>query len=212
MAPYFDAKHDLKTYLKGLSVQCSPADLLDIMRRIRQLMESKGLRKNYVTVSLYCDWYMHVTLDRHPLGWDILAEINVIACYSSTGDPTGAIGARLRFDELRSQATALFNSQGLSPFLFTDDKNWSNFVLALLQVLCGKPIRWPTDLSQSKQARRMFDRMVQVPTLRPDVYPRALFLEHRPGGHEGAGFYWTVVLVETPHQVAFTGQLAKTAE
>lgn len=209
MPAHFDAQADLVSYLNQLGPQCRPAELLDVVRRTRLLLESTGFKKSYPTLSLYCDWYMHNPLDRHELIWHILAEINTICCDTSSPGPAEAIAGRLRLEVLRSEAIALFNSQMISPFLFVDDSNRANFAGALLGDLSGKPIRWPAPLP--KRAKAVFDQMMQGPTLGRGAYPHELFVDHRTDGHEGAGFYWTITIYENKiAQAQITGQLAKT--
>ena len=45
MPAYFDAQADLVSYLNQLGPQCRPAELLDVLRRTRLLLESKGFKK-----------------------------------------------------------------------------------------------------------------------------------------------------------------------
>jgi hypothetical protein len=211
--PYFDARARLISYLNGLGSHCSSADLLDVVRQVRLLLERKNLKAAYPTLSLYCNWYMHEVIRKSPLAWNILAEVNAIICKPSHDNPAEAIGMRLRLDTLRSEAIALLNSQGANSFLFTEDGNWSQFVFVLLHDLCGKPLRWPINPANDRRARSTFTRMMQHSTVGPDKYARELFLEHLPNGHEGPGFYWSVVVYETPpHQAIIKGQLVKTAQ
>ena len=127
-------------------------------------MESKGLKKSFPTLSLYCNWYMHPMLDREELGWQILADVDA-ALWDSSQAPNAAIGTALRWETLRSEATDLFASQEINAGLFIHDGNWISFSSALLNDLREKPIRWPTDPSTNKRSRHLFAQMMQRSTL-----------------------------------------------
>lgn len=49
--------------------------------------------------------------------------------------------------------------------------------------------------------------MMSGPLLGPDCYPRELSIEFAANGHEGPGFYWNIILRESP-EVRLMGILA----
>jgi hypothetical protein len=204
----FDPTADLRSYIDTLPGDCNSAALLDVLRRTRQVLDKEGLRSTYATLALYCDWHFHVDIDRHERGWNMLSLINSIMCGGSpTVHPAEAIRQALGLSRLRGEFQALYRSRHVRTFLFDDDTNWAKFGGLLLQALSHKRLKWPSVLKG--KAKIAHKQMLQH-VLRPDLYPRELCIDHRPSGHEGPGFYWTVGLAAGPHSVEFTGQLAPT--
>lgn len=161
MPNYFDPRHRLDRYLNGMKNQSSSADLLDVLRQTRLVIESKHLKTAYPTLSFYCDWYVHGGLDRNPRVWEILTSINTAICDSSQ-NPVAQIAALLKLDELRAEAIRLFNGENLNPFLFSLDENWSTYIFALLRDLSEKRLRWPDDLSKNKHAKEYLTKWSQA--------------------------------------------------
>jgi hypothetical protein len=210
LAEPFDAVVDLMIYIDSLrsTPHCPTAALLDVMRRTRQALEASHARPSYPTVALYCDWYMHTAIDRHEQGWITLAQINVAMC-DSTQNPVESINAALGLDRLRSEFRNLFQSYGINTFLFDHDHNWWALACPLLQALSAKRLRWP-DLKKNAKAKKVHARMMQR-VLHPTLYPRELYLDHRPAGFQGPGFYWTVMLRQDgPNPAEITGLLVLT--
>jgi hypothetical protein len=176
------------------------------------VMESKQSKNSYRTLSFFCDWYVHGNIDRHPRAWDILAKIDDQMFQSSSQDPRAVVYQLLRVDELRSQFIELFRSHSINPFLFTENDNWSAFAGTLFGDLCQRPIRWPEDITKDRKAKQVFDAMMKGRSLRSDLYPKSLFVDHRLDGHDGRGLYWTVVLADDPHDVICSGLLIETRE
>jgi hypothetical protein len=209
MMPAFDPTADLRSYIDTLPGECHAVALLDVLRRTRQVLDKQGLRSTYPTLALYCDWHFHIDIDRHEQGWNMLSLINTIMCDGSPRvHPAESIRQALGLMQLKGEFQSLYHSQRVQTFLFDDDTtNWAKFVGLLLQALSHKRLKWPSVLKG--KAKAAHTQMLQS-VLRSDIYPRELYIDHRPLGHEGPGFYWTVGLSDGPHSVEFTGQLAPT--
>lgn len=149
--PHYDAKARLASYLDGLKNQLSDADLLDVVRRIRMLLESKGFTRTYPTVSFYCNWHMHNEIYCNELGWNMLANVNTAIASTPDVNPTQKITDTLQLDLFRSELLTLFGAPNLKPFLFDEPGNWGIFVGALMRDLTTKPLLWPPDLSKKRR-------------------------------------------------------------
>jgi hypothetical protein len=190
LMPHFDARARLASHVNGLRSQSSVADILLTLKYTRELLESKGLKRNFPTLSLYCSWYLHQVLDQQRLGWQILVDIND-GLWDQTGlNPIAVVGSALRWGALRGEAIDLFTSQKVNPFLFIHESNWVAFSSMLLSDLCEKSIRWPA-VPTKGPSRDLFGRMLQK-TFGPDIYTRELSIEYLPEGYEGPGFYWNI--------------------
>jgi hypothetical protein len=212
LAEPFDAVMDLMVYVNSLrsTPHCPTAALLDVMRRTRQVLEASDSRPSYPTVALYCDWYMHISIYMNAQGWMILKQVNSIMCeVAPSVNPVEGINAALGLDRLRSEFRNLFQSHGIDTFLFDLDRNWAALAVPLLQALSAKRLRWP-DLKKYAKAKKLHAQMMQR-TLAPNLYPRELYINHRPTGFQGPGFYWTFMLrKDGPHALESTGLLVLT--
>jgi hypothetical protein len=179
-----------------------------VMRRTRQALEASDSGRSYPTIALYCDWYKHPAIDRNEHGWMILTQVNTAIC-DAAQNPVEGINAALGLDRLRSEFRNLFQSHGIDTFLFDHDHNWAALAVPLLQELSAKRLRWP-DLKKNAKANKVHAQMMQR-TLAPNLYPRELYINHRPTGFQGPGFYWTVMLRrDGPFVAESTGLLALT--
>lgn len=201
----FDPTADLRSYIAALRGECHAGALLDVMRRTRQVLESDKLRSIFPILALYCDWHLHHEIDRHELGWSILSQINSIMCDAAPADPARSIGRALGLAELREEFQLLYRSRQVMTFLFDDNTNWAKFGGLLLQALSNKRLKWPAFPLKGK-VKKVHQQMMQR-VLRSELYPRELYIDHRPSGHEGPGYYWIVELSDGPHSVTAVGQL-----
>jgi hypothetical protein len=137
--PHFDARARLASHVNGMLTQSSRSDVLSTLKHTRELLESTGLKRDFPTLSMYCNWYLHPVLAQAEPGWQVLVDINDVLCDASNPNPVAAIGAALRLETLRSQAIELFTSRQINPFLFIHDSNWMAFAFSLLHDCAGRP-------------------------------------------------------------------------
>ena len=112
---------------------------------------------------------------------------------------------------LQEEMSNLFAQVGASPRLMTEQANWLGFLFVLLNDLCNRPIEWPN--SKNKKAQIVYNRMMTARSGfgRADIYPHSLTLEHKDDGHEGRGFYYSIVIKQDgPHTATIVGLLAST--
>src|SRR5207253_2441883 len=76
--PRFDASNHLTQHIKQLmsARTVSQADLIDILRRCRLMLDQNKTKSSYPVLSLYCNWLQHDEIDRHPTGFEILEKID----------------------------------------------------------------------------------------------------------------------------------------
>ena len=84
----FAPENRLRDHVAALAGrQCSQAELTEVMRLVRLVVENEGLAETYPHVSLYRDWLLHPEIDRHKLVLKKLEQMNeAIARYDQTGD------------------------------------------------------------------------------------------------------------------------------
>jgi hypothetical protein len=84
----FDPASRLREHVKGLIGRpSSRADMIEVMRLTRLLLEQEKLTQTYPHISLYCDWLLHTEINRHSLALDILERMGqAIAKYDDAGD------------------------------------------------------------------------------------------------------------------------------
>lgn len=157
----------LQRYVSNLQSKgrCSYAELVEVVRQTRLLVEKGKLSRSYPTVAMYCNWIQHVELDRNQTGHAVLAAVDRILADNWVGE-TAVIneGVRgvLNLPALRSEFTQLFKANGISTVLFDVYENWKNFVHALVDDLLDRPITFPADVATNRSAHgfKKFGEMV----------------------------------------------------
>lgn len=140
----FAPENRLRDHVAALAGrQCSQAELTEVMRLVRLVVENEGLAETYPHVSLYRDWLLHPEIDRHKLVLKRLEQMNeAIARYDQTGD-IAIVSALFSLAVLRVELTVLFKSHQVKTELLDLFANWKTFVSVMLEDLCNRPLRLP---------------------------------------------------------------------
>lgn len=175
---------------------CSPADLLVVCQRARQVLETENLRGRYPHLALYCDWIVHPALDRNPGGFEVLESINsrMIKAFIKHDENTVAdISETLSINFLRQEIMMLLMETGAPTNLSKDAANWQKFITVILEDLCDKPIMF---LKKRKGAiAQRFDRMTKEwrGAGFPDIGPcQGVYIDAQRNPDSDKGFYWNV--------------------
>ena len=118
--------------------QCGRADLIEIMRLVRLVLEHNALSQTYLHASLYCDWIQHGEIDRHRLVFSLLEKMNeAIASYDNSRE-IASVSRLLSLADLRAELIVLFasyqNQNRIAQFIVKlDDLSRCSFARSLQQ-------------------------------------------------------------------------------
>ncbi|MDB5799826.1 MAG: hypothetical protein JWL63_765 [Rhodocyclales bacterium] len=180
------------------------------MRRTRLVLEHKGLKGRYPTISLYCDWLQHTEIDRNPSVWSLIEKIDGIFTSVPGGtveEDMATISGAFSLTPLRHELIALYKAETINTSLFTVLSNWRQFILHVLADLAQRPLRFPNP-PPSKAAREVLERIVARRISRgknPDHRVTSVFISDRrseesvPG--RPPGFYFHIRMRETSETI-----------
>jgi hypothetical protein len=176
----FDPANRLRDHVKGLiDRSSSPADLIEVMRLTRLLLEQQKVTQTYPHVSLYCDWLLHTEINRHALALGILERMGqAIAKYDEAGD-VSAVSRALNLAQLRREMIILFLAHNIPTDLQDSFANWNAFSGLLLSDLCERPIKIPK--MRGRKAQRLVEQTVarmkaEAAKIGQNIWPKALFI------------------------------------
>jgi hypothetical protein len=211
VAGVYDSRSKLKRHVDRLIGKQSQADVLDIIRQSRFVLEQdKALKQTLPTLSLYCDWAQHVMLDRNEYGWAVLERLDAAMTSGGQSNFQAAMQQALQLGQLQTELETLLTNVGAATRLVTERENWSGFLFLLLNDLCDRPIEWLEP--RNRKAQAVYERMMAARPAgwRSDMFPHSLSLEHKDG-HEGLGFYYNVIVKKDgPYNATLVGQLFAT--
>jgi len=144
MSTIFDAAGRLREHVHGLIGRpLRSAELVEVMRLLRLVMEQEQLRNSHPHIALYCDWLLHAEIDRHEIAIDILKKMHIaLVAYDQTHNTSG-VSSALSLAQLRAEMLLVFIKQNVSTDLLDSFANWKTFSGALLQDLRDRPLRLP---------------------------------------------------------------------
>ncbi|MGO9699404.1 MAG: hypothetical protein ACLPX7_09100 [Xanthobacteraceae bacterium] len=132
----------LRGHVKALAGRnCSKADLIEVMRLVRLVVENERLAETFPHVSLYCDWVMHGEIDRHKLTLVRLEQMN--EAIANDRNDVSKVSSLISLAELRAELIVLFASHKVPSELLDSFANWNTFAGVLLEDLCDRPLRLP---------------------------------------------------------------------
>ena len=142
-----------------LASPISPRDQQLLFLWTRHLLENESVKRNYPLVLLYCNWSLHIEIDRDPeCGPIILGISNALAkidTHKSTQVATISIYQSLKLKELISQFKQLFLDYSLPLTLF-EPPNHEHFLNQLIKVvLLDKPII----LNKNGKSKQYYDEL-----------------------------------------------------
>jgi hypothetical protein len=138
--------------------------VLALFALIRQHLEASALKTRYKTTAFYCDWCLHVNLDRSSTVREFLQQINDVISNDSELSLNDKINETISISRLRNELIQIADSAGVNSSVFSSRAGWKAFVQVLLTSLIDKPI------VQTKQQRATSKRfaaqfVLEIPDL-----------------------------------------------
>jgi hypothetical protein len=139
--------------------------LMTLMRKDLDRARNE-LGAEYQLLRFFCDWSVHITLDRSVSGMKMMQALNSIL--HEWGDrPPGeeffdSVTRALSFDELRRQMASFFESARLSDRLTRNKRLWNNFVARLISVVRDCSLELPERTSK-KEIKEIREEIVGNP-------------------------------------------------
>jgi hypothetical protein len=177
--------------------QCSQADMIEVMRLARLVIETHQLADSFPHASLYCDWVMHGEIDRHRLVIGLLEQINAAICDYDKTHNIAQVSALLSLATLRIELTAIFLSYKVKTELVDSFQLWNAFVGVLFHDLRNRPLCLPKKPSgKAKKAKAAaIDRMKGKWPPPRQGWARALYVTlERSQTSTSDVFFWAVEL------------------
>jgi hypothetical protein len=99
----FNPAERLRQHAHGLvGKPLSAAELIEVMRLLRLVLEREKLRDSFPHVALYCDWLLHNEIDRHEIAIEILCQMHVAIVDWDRTHELAPVSRALSLAQLRS--------------------------------------------------------------------------------------------------------------
>lgn len=159
----------------------SESEVSHLLTLIRKVLDHAGgnLGVEYQLLRFFCDWSMHISLDRSVPGMKMMLTLNAIL--REWGDRPlddeffELVTRALSFDELRRQMASLFESARLSDRLTKNKKLWNNFVARLISIVRDCSLELP-EHGGKKEIREIREEIIGNP-LKEGMWLTGLSLE-----------------------------------
>jgi hypothetical protein len=191
----FDPADRLRQHAQGLVGRpLSSAELLDVMRLLRLVLEKEKLRGSFPHAALYCDWLLHNEIDRHEIAIKILSKMHAgIADWDRTHDLT-PVNRALGLAQLRAEMQVTFAKHKIPTDLLDSFSNWYSFLNVLLQDLSQRPLKLPKKpkgKTKKKLDSTVAEMMSASKKMGSNHWARAFFITCEPHG-QNRSFFWNL--------------------
>ncbi|WP_157271038.1 hypothetical protein [Azohydromonas aeria] len=140
--PLTPLKRELSQLAKG--GKTTKAEILNLFRLIRLILEAKRLRPRFPMCAMYCDWLQHAELGRNSGALILIEKIDSIFCVAPSNAnfdvELRTILDALGLVTLRQELLMLFVEFSVPTFLLTGMSNWYTVVSVVLEDLVGRPL------------------------------------------------------------------------
>jgi hypothetical protein len=144
MSNGFDPAGRLRKHVQGLVGRpLGSADLIEVMRLLRLVLEQERLRDSDPHAALYCDWLLHGEIDRHEIAIDILGKMHVAMVDWDRTHDTAAVARAMNLPQLRGEMAVIFAGHQVPTDLLDSFSNWKAFLRVLLEDLSQRPLKLP---------------------------------------------------------------------
>jgi hypothetical protein len=113
---------------------------LALFALIRQHLEASALKTRYKTTAFYCDWCLHVKLDRSQSVKEFLQQIDDVISDDKEPSLNDKINEIISIQRLRNELVQIADSAGVNSNAFSSRAGWKAFLQVLLTSLIDKPI------------------------------------------------------------------------
>ncbi len=100
-------------------------------------------RERYPILKFFCNWAMHITLDRSLEGMAILKRLNdtLVELAESHTDPIiKKVTELISFRKLRCEMRTLLEYLAIAPLIVDDQSQWENFAKHLIEIIRDCPL------------------------------------------------------------------------
>ena len=162
-------KLELITSKKEPLIESEASHLLTLVRKTIEHMDYKEKAK-YPILRFYCDWALHIKIDRSPAGLEIIKKLNsTIVKYKNVPDNDliiEKISKVISLQKLRSETKKLFKSAELPLNFVTDNQKWGQFLDLLVEILLDCKVVLP---KRSKKTKELYKSLISRP-IKKGVY------------------------------------------
>ena len=163
-----------------------------ILSLFRQHLEANKQKKQYPSLMFYCNWSLHVSLDKG-IVQDILDKISAVFVDPHEKDPVATISEILSLRSLRSEIKTILGDAGIRPGLFDTYAGWKAFLGQMVKALLEKPLK----------RKRNSSIAICAETLELYVCPPGVSLAYRSPSVTEDTVFWRVWAM--PKGVTITG-------
>ncbi len=121
-----------------------PEHVSRIMQLARQVIEESGAKKRFGVLNLYCDWLVHVAIDRSDAGQNILAEIDdiVFARQRNNVFSPQVVQEAMSLNKMRDEFKSVCSEASVAEDLTSSNERWGQFTTLMLRDLCAKRLHY----------------------------------------------------------------------
>jgi len=165
-----DMERDILLKIQNLvdrGAQVSEDEVRSLMNLVRKRLElePEPSRNRYLTLNLFCNWAAHTKITQSITGLKVLGRINdalVRVRRASVDEIQTQMSRAIGFDPLYSEFLLLLRNVGIT-HKFSDKRVWAVFLAHLIEIIRDVPLAFPPVSKLKKDARKIYDRIVQKP-------------------------------------------------
>lgn len=147
--------------------------VMTILVQFRQYLEANNLQQRYSILMFYCNWSLHVSLDRGVVQ-DMLDKISNVVIDTADRNPVKTISEILSLRSLRLEMKEILRNEQVPVDLFESYKDWKSFVQLMVAGLLGKPLKRQRKPTTPIYAQALELRMHDHSNLAPDDPARTI--------------------------------------
>lgn len=156
------------TQLVSKSEALSESEVSHLMGLTRKYLEfpNDELKDKFLTLKFFCDWALHIAIDRSIPALEILVKLNdVIVELKKTPDNDLLIQEVTKivsFPMLKAELRKFLLMLGIEDKLTTDTYKWGKFLERFIEIILDCVLILP-DPPQSRRVKPYYDRIVSNP-------------------------------------------------
>ena len=158
--------------VEGAGIQ-SESEVSHLMSLFRKIIEHlpENERRKYFILRFFCDWTLHIKIERSIAGIEILNRLNEILVEVKDATDNNVIITKIfeavSFGSLCNEMSNLLNHLGLPSNLTLERNQWRQFLGFLVEIILDCPLKFP-DKKRGK-VKEIYDKIVGNP-LRNDMW------------------------------------------
>lgn len=146
----------------------SESEVLHLMTLTRKYLEypDQELKDKFLTLKFFCDWALHISIDRSIPALEILVKLNDVIVELKQTPNNDLLMQRVTkivsFPLLKTELHKFFLVLGIEDKLTTDTYKWGNFLERFIEIILDCILILP-DPPQSRRVKPYYDRIVSNP-------------------------------------------------